>query len=86
MSEALPKVESFTCSFFTQRKARELGLTGWVRNIPNNKVDGEAQGSENDIQTLLKHLNDGPKHALVVKLDKEERDVVENESAFEIRR
>ncbi|PKS10595.1 hypothetical protein jhhlp_002349 [Lomentospora prolificans] len=72
--------------YFTQRKAQELKLSGWVRNIPDNKVDGEAQGDEKDVETLLKLLNDGPRHALVVKLEKEHRDVVENESGFEVRR
>ncbi|KAK9776937.1 hypothetical protein SCAR479_06338 [Seiridium cardinale] len=62
---------------FTQRKATDLGVTGWV--------EGEAQGPPDAIKKFLKHIDDGPTHARVVKLDKEERDVQGDESQFEVR-
>ncbi|KAJ2902564.1 acylphosphatase [Zalerion maritima] len=71
---------------FTRAKAVELGITGWCRNIPNEKVEGEAQGKDQAIKKFLKAVDDGPKHAHVVKLDKEDRDLVEDETDFEIRR
>jgi hypothetical protein len=49
------------------------------------QVEGEAQGSEDGIQALLKDLDRGPTHAHVVKLEKQEIDVVEGEEGFEIR-
>jgi len=50
------------------------------------QVEGEAQGSEDGIQALLKDLDRGPTHAHVVKLEKQEIDVVEGEEGFEIKR
>ncbi|KAK9421652.1 putative Acylphosphatase-like domain-containing protein [Seiridium unicorne] len=70
---------------FSQKKATDLGVTGWVRNTNNDKVEGEAQGPPDAIKKFLKHIDDGPTHARVVKLDKEERDVQGGESQFEVR-
>ncbi|KAH6626022.1 Acylphosphatase-like domain-containing protein [Chaetomium sp. MPI-SDFR-AT-0129] len=72
--------------YFTRHRATEQNLTGWVRNTDTNKVEGEAQGEESALATFLKHLDTGPSHARVVKLDKEDREVVEDETGFEIRR
>ncbi|VUC20536.1 unnamed protein product [Clonostachys rosea] len=71
--------------YFTQKRAREYGITGWCRNTDDNKVEGEAQGSVDAMKQFLQAVDKGPRHAHVVKLDKEGRDVVEDESAFEIR-
>ncbi|CAG9971332.1 unnamed protein product [Clonostachys byssicola] len=71
--------------YFTQKRAREYGVTGWCRNTDDNKVEGEAQGSVDAMKQFLQAVDKGPRHAHVVKLDKEGRDLVEDESAFEIR-
>ncbi|CAK7214392.1 hypothetical protein SCUCBS95973_002131 [Sporothrix curviconia] len=71
---------------FAQRKARLVNVTGWVRNLPNNKVEGEVQGEEADVATLLQRLDRGPPMAHVVRFDKEDREVVEGEASFEVRR
>ncbi|KAJ9130629.1 hypothetical protein NKR23_g12111 [Pleurostoma richardsiae] len=71
--------------YFARRRAAEHGLTGWVRNTANNKVEGEVQGENEAIKAFLKDMDRGPKHAHVVRLDKEDRDPVEGDSAFEIR-
>lgn len=71
---------------FARTKAIDLGLTGWCRNIPNEKVEGEAQGKKEALDEFLKAINDGPHQAHVVKVEKEDREVIENETEFEIRR
>ncbi|RDW69288.1 acylphosphatase [Coleophoma cylindrospora] len=79
-------VQGVSFRYFTQKKAQEYNLTGWVRNTPNSKVEGEAQGDKEGIQNLLKDLDNGPRMAHVVKVEKEDKDVVEGEKAFEVRR
>jgi len=79
------EVQGVSYRYFTQKKANEYGLTGWVRNAPQGKVEGEAQGDSDSIQKLLKDLDRGPTHAHVVKLEKQEQNVKEGESSFEIR-
>ncbi|KAK3693867.1 acylphosphatase [Podospora appendiculata] len=72
--------------YFTQKRANEYNLTGWVRNTDNNKVEGEAQGDEDAVKSFLKDVDKGPKHAHVVKLSKEDRDAVDGETGFVVRR
>jgi hypothetical protein len=56
-----------------------------VVKLKQPQVEGEAQGSEDGIRALLKDLDRGPTHAHVVKLEKQEIDVVEGEEGFEVR-
>ncbi len=48
--------------------------------------DAAAQGDEEALSKLMKDVDAGPRSAKVVKLDKEDRDVIECESGFEVRR
>ncbi|KAL3427198.1 acylphosphatase [Phlyctema vagabunda] len=78
-------VQGVSYRYFTQKKAQEYGVTGWVRNTPNSKVEGEAQGDKEALQKLLKDLDDGPRAAHVVKLEKGEKELVDGEKGFEVR-
>ena len=42
-----------------QKKALELGLTGWVRNRRDGRVEVTAEGYEDDLQELLRWLHTG---------------------------
>ncbi|KAI1338556.1 acylphosphatase [Xylariaceae sp. FL0016] len=79
-------VQGVNFRYYTQKKAKELNVTGWCRNTENEKVEGEAQGDEDSIKQFLKAVDQGPPAAKVMKLDKEARDVQEGESEFEVRR
>lgn len=45
---------------FTQKKAHELGLNGWVRNLRTGEVEVEAEGTQQDLEAFLLHLKKGP--------------------------
>jgi acylphosphatase len=49
----------------TWRRARELGVTGWVRNLPDGRVEVVAEGERADVEHLVEWLHDGPKYARV---------------------
>lgn len=71
--------------YFTRKKATSYGITGWVRNAPEGKVEGEAQGEDDGIQKLLADINSGPSHAHVVKVETEDIPVTDGESGFNVR-
>lgn len=50
------------------------------------QVEGEAQGEEENVKKLLKDVDRGPPHARVVKLEKNEIELVDGETTFEVRR
>ncbi|KAL2362766.1 hypothetical protein RJZ56_004302 [Blastomyces dermatitidis] len=73
-------------SDFTQRNANNYGLTGWVKNTRDGKVEGEAQGDEPALSNLLKDLSRGPEFARVVKLEHSEIDLKDGEESFVVTR
>jgi acylphosphatase len=47
--------------FFTQRVAEELKLSGWVRNLPDGRVQAEVEGPRARVEELLTRLRVGPR-------------------------
>jgi acylphosphatase len=54
---------------FTSRRARELGITGYVRNLPNRAVEVVAEGERTKLEKLIGYLKTGPPGALVEKVE-----------------
>jgi acylphosphatase len=54
---------------FTRRQAWELGVTGFVRNLPDGTVEAVAEGRHDVLQQLLERLRMGPSGARVDKVD-----------------
>ena len=55
----------------TRKFARKLGLTGFVKNMPDGSVYIEAEGPEDKLIELLKYSKAGPKNARVDRLEHE---------------
>lgn len=70
------------CSDFTVKKAKGLGLTGYVQNASDGSVVGEAQGSEDDLKKLLGHLNKGPSAASVGNVKQKDISTRSGETGF----
>ncbi len=49
----------------TRKKALELGLTGWVRNLMDGRVEAVFEGDEPTLQKALLWCRKGPSHAAV---------------------
>lgn len=49
----------------TRKKANELGLTGWVRNLADGRVELLVSGEEKRVQQLGEWLWQGPPAARV---------------------
>ena len=50
---------------WTQRKAADLGLSGWVRNLPSGEVEALFSGPPDVIDTMLVAVRRGPQLARV---------------------
>jgi acylphosphatase len=51
--------------FYAQDVAQELGLAGWVRNLPDGTVEAYAEGPREALEAFIKRLHDGPPLAKV---------------------
>jgi len=54
---------------FVSRRANELGLTGYVRNLPNGEaVEVRAEGERERLEELIGYLKVGPPAARVERV------------------
>ncbi|XXX75680.1 acylphosphatase [Sorangium sp. So ce134] len=53
----------------TQREAKRLGLTGWVKNRSDGTVEVLAEGEEDELKELIAWANRGPSAARVERVD-----------------
>lgn len=49
----------------TERQARTLGLVGWVRNLPDGRVEIVAEGGDAAVDQLVAYCHAGPPAARV---------------------
>jgi len=70
---------------FVSRRATELGLTGYVRNLPGGAVEVHAEGKRKQLEELIDHLKVGPPAAKVEKVVTNWSESTGNYSCFSIR-
>ncbi|MBW3601467.1 MAG: acylphosphatase [Actinobacteria bacterium] len=71
--------------FFRQsvlEEAERLGLSGWVRNTPDGRVELEAQGPADSVDQLVDFCTDGPSAADVDGVDTQDVGLQQGESGF----
>lgn len=59
------KVQGVWYRASAQAAARQLGLVGFVKNLPDGQVYAEAEGPESDLQEFVKWCQRGPELAKV---------------------
>ncbi|MCX7793714.1 MAG: acylphosphatase [Thermodesulfovibrionales bacterium] len=70
---------------FTKDVAQSLGLKGWVKNLPDGRVEAVFEGSQELIEEALKKIRIGPPGARVDHIDLNWNEPPENLSDFRIR-
>jgi acylphosphatase len=63
------RVQGVAYRFFAEKYANALGITGWVRNLPDGRVEVLAEGQGADIERFLDRLREGPRLARVDHLE-----------------
>ena len=79
-------VQGVSFRAYTQREARRLGLTGWVRNLPTGEVELIAEGDEARLADLERWLHRGPSLAQVERVDLRYEEATHEFPTFEVRR
>ncbi len=54
---------------FAQRKAQELGLSGYAENLRDGRVEVVAEGPKEDLEQFLRFLRQGPRLARVEQVE-----------------
>ena len=55
----------------TRHLARQYGVAGWVRNLPDGRVEAVFEGEKDAVQRLIDWCHQGPPGARVDRVDVE---------------
>ena len=48
-----------------RRLAQQYGVAGWIRNLPDGRVEAVFEGPAEDVDRVLDWARHGPRHAVV---------------------
>jgi len=68
----------------TQRQAETLGVSGWVANLPDGRVEVVIEGQAALVEQLVDWCRSGPAHATVIDVQLDQESPA-GESSFSIR-
>ncbi len=70
--------------WFVERVGNQMKLSGWVRNLPDGRVELEVEGPEFKVEAFLEEVESGPISSRVDTVSVSEKPVT-GESGFRIR-
>jgi len=80
------KVQGVWFRAWTRDIARELGVTGWVRNLSDGTVETLAQAEQGVLDQFIERLHDGPPLARVTEVVVKSGDKETVCDSFDVRR
>jgi len=69
----------------TKRQAESFGIAGWVRNLPDGRVEAVFEGEEEAVRALVEYCHHGPSYATVTNIDASWEDYRGEFSDFKMR-
>jgi acylphosphatase len=78
------RVQGVGFRWFVDHEARQLGLSGWVRNNFDGTVEVLAVGSDEQLQALRRKLERGPRAARVDEVQEFMAEAVAGLNTFRI--
>lgn len=80
------EVQGVGFRFFAQRVAARHQVVGYVRNLPDGRVEAVAEGSRANVESFKKDLATGPAAAVVGTIEEVDIEPVGGYSAFRVER
>jgi acylphosphatase len=59
------RVQGVSFRWYAAQEARRLGVTGWIRNEPDESVAGQFEGDDEAVDALVAWCRRGPSYAAV---------------------
>ena len=78
------RVQGVGFRYFTQMEAFKLELTGWVKNLSNEKVAIEVQGPEEKVLKFISGIKKGNGFSRVDDIELNSIDVIEDEKKYKV--
>lgn len=80
------RVQGVNFRYYTQREATRLGVKGWVRNLPDGRVEALLEGEPAAVQRLVEWCRHGPPGASVRRVEERREEPTGEFTRFEIER
>lgn len=65
------RVQGVAFRMETRRAAEKRNIEGWVKNLPDGRVEAVFEGEESDVQSMLQWCQSGPSLARVARVNLE---------------
>ena len=79
------RVQGVGFRYFTEAAAAREGLHGWVRNLPDGRVEILAEGEAEAIERFERHISHGPPGARVSDVQVHDELPEHRETGFSVR-
>lgn len=79
------RVQGVAFREYTRRQAQRLGLSGWVRNLPDGSVALVCEGEDAQVDELVAWLSVGSPYAQVSRVDWREEEPCGETGPLQIR-
>lgn len=79
------RVQGVGFRFFTLDAARREGLHGYVLNLPDGRVEAQAEGDDEALERFERALHRGPSGARVAQVTVDDIGPTGHDTGFEIR-
>lgn len=79
------RVQGVFFRYETRNEAKMRGVRGWVRNMPDGRVEAVFEGEEEAVRELIEFCRRGPLGARVMKVDVKWENYAGEFKDFEIR-
>jgi len=79
------RVQGVGFRFFTEDAASHEGIHGWVRNVPDGRVEIEAEGEAEALVRFEHRIRRGPPAARVDRVDVTEGVITDRTTGFTVR-
>ena len=77
-------VQGVAYRYSAVRTARRLGLTGWVRNLPDGRVEALIEGEAAHVRQMVAWCQEGPPSAAVTEVTEEYRPYTGKFRSFDV--
>ena len=79
------RVQGVGFRYFTQNAAAREGVTGWVQNLPDGRVEAFVEGDEDAVTRVERALRSGPPGARVENVYVEDEEAAGTLKSFRIK-
>lgn len=79
------RVQGVGFRYFVARAAAVEGLHGWVRNLPDGRVEAQAEGEFESIVRFERQIRQGPPASRVDSIDVADTAATGHDTGFDVR-